>query len=314
MGEPHSQIRFDELSLLGCSTLVGAAWGIMSVIYGACVYQLSLSLSSVMFLVGTAYVVLEAYSTYLIYVVHRTYPAGPVAYNETFLFSQPLDIANSSMYVIANIMGDGLMVWRFILFYKQTWYGKWLSVLPCLLYTGFVVLSIITLAQASSSGHSLYSPAAKGFGLSCWAVSVANTLLITTLIVARIWSFRNRTKVLLGRHHSKLYVSIMTMLIESAMLYAVTMLIFVITYALQLPARYVMIDTVLTMIRQIIAPLLIIFRVSRGRAWGDETAATLYSDTEVQFSSALATLPKTEIRTLRSVQASDRTLNWASQV
>ena len=80
-----------------------------------------------------------------------------------------------------------------------------------------------------------------------------------------------RAKRSIDREHAATYMSIVSMLIESFMLYAVTGVIFVVTYTLKSNVQ----NLVLPVLSQVvcISPELIILRVAMGRAVTAETYA-----------------------------------------
>ncbi|KAG6841579.1 hypothetical protein C0991_009614 [Blastosporella zonata] len=73
----------------------------------------------------------------------------------------------------------------------------------------------------------------------------------------------------LPEHHAKEYVSLLTIVVESASLYSVFALIFLVTYALNDPVNSVFL-TVASFTQQI-ANYLIIYRLAQGRAWHKDT-------------------------------------------
>ena len=73
-----------------------------------------------------------------------------------------------------------------------------------------------------------------------------------------------RAKRAVGREHAATYMSIASMFIESAMPYAVTGLIFIITYAINSNVQNLVLPVLSQMV--CISPELIILRVAMGRA------------------------------------------------
>ena len=117
----------------------------------------------------------------------------------------------------------------------------------------------------------MFTDSAVNFGLLYWSFSIALNVLVTGAIVARLLVMRSRLASINGPRHAQLYVSISAMLIESASLYSITAIVFLVGYslrdALQFAAEPVE-------ILQGVAPLMIILRVARGTAISDITVGT----------------------------------------
>ncbi|KAI9457569.1 hypothetical protein HD554DRAFT_2142283 [Boletus coccyginus] len=71
------------------------------------------------------------------------------------------------------------------------------------------------------------------------------------------------------------------MLIESAALYATWSVVFIILYVMDNPGQYVMLLTLCNV--QVICPVLIVYRVSRGLGWEETTSAKLASMSRMSF-------------------------------
>ena len=92
-------------------------------------------------------------------------------------------------------------------------------------------MSFLTLYQASRPDASLWTHTTVQFSLPYFSVSISLNILLTLLLVGRLFYMSERAKRAIGREHAATYSSIASMLIESAVPYAVTGLIFIITYA-----------------------------------------------------------------------------------
>lgn len=117
----------------------------------------------------------------------------------------------------------------------------------------------------------MFTDSAVNFGLLYWSFSIALNVVVTAAIVTRLLIMRSRLASINGPKHAHLYVSISAMLIESASLYSITAIIFLVGYslrdALQFAAEPVE-------VLQGVAPLMIILRVARGTAISDVTVGT----------------------------------------
>ena len=101
---------------------------------------------------------------------------------------------------------------------------------------------MILLVQLTPAGANLWTSSAINFGISYWSISVSINIVVTTLIVGRLLYLRSRTLLVLNKEQARTYTSIAAMLVESAALYSVTGLIFIISYALDSMVQHVMLQ------------------------------------------------------------------------
>lgn len=146
----------------------------------------------------------------------------------------------------------------------------YLRILPIL--TAFSAMGIILLFQLTQPNANLWSKTTVNFGIPYWSISAGLNILVTLLIVARLMLIRKRTRAILSSSHSRTYTSVAAMLVESAALYSLTVLLFIITYARGSNVQ----NLVLPLLGQVqaICPLLIMWRVARGQAISRETVIT----------------------------------------
>lgn len=203
------------------------------------------------------------------YIDYRSYPGGPNAFTQTF-YNHPINLTSFVCYTLMTWLGDGLVLYRFLIIYN---FKKWLLVFPCLVYLAMMAMSICLVVSINAPGGDFWTTASLNFAIAFWSLSIGLNLGLTLLIAGRLFLMRNRVRRALGPEHSTAYTSILSMLIESAALYSTCGLVFIILYARNSPVQ----NIVLPPLGQIqgIAPLLIIFRVGSGKAWSRrEVAAT----------------------------------------
>lgn len=95
----------------------------------------------------------------------------------------------------------------------------------------FLALAIITLFQSAQPNASLWSRITVQFVVPYWSLSVSLNVLLTLIISFRLLHMRRSVAVVLGPEHSKVYTSVVSMIIESAALFSGTGLFFIICYA-----------------------------------------------------------------------------------
>ncbi|TFK32987.1 hypothetical protein BDQ12DRAFT_616092, partial [Crucibulum laeve] len=101
------------------------------------------------------------------------------------------------------------------------------------------------------------------------AISMSLNALATTSIIARLVSQRHRIVIVLREEYASNYTGIIAMLIESAMLPLVFDVCFIVAFACKAPIMNVIPQLIGHI--QVIAPLLIVLRVAKGRAWSNTT-------------------------------------------
>ena len=93
--------------------------------------------------------------------------------------------------------------------------------------------------QSSQPGLSFYSALPMAYGTSYYAISLGVNIVMTIFIVLRLLQYRRTVMSALPAEYAKHYLSIATVLIESAALYSVFALMFLVTYAVNNPINQV---------------------------------------------------------------------------
>ncbi|KAH7929042.1 hypothetical protein BV22DRAFT_1029854 [Leucogyrophana mollusca] len=277
--EPAAEVLLDSLNLIGSTVMCGVGYGIVLTLYTICVYffhqdlktkrkpkktWLYLAYLSVMFVLATLYLVSSARTIQLAYVNHRYYGAGPAAY-DLLIFSEPITILGSATYVITNVMSDALILWRFIVLYQGARHRFYIIIVPCLTFLTVTALGIINVVQASLPNQSLWSQGAISFAVPYFATSLSHNILTTALMAIRLLIHKKRFDKALGPQHNSPYTTVVAMLVESSALYAIFSIPFLVLFVINSPYSYIFLSTLSQI--QVVAPFLIIFRVSQGKAW-----------------------------------------------
>jgi hypothetical protein len=101
------------------------------------------------------------------------------------------------------------------------------------------VLGTIWCLQSSQPGLSVYSKVPIAFGTSYYVTSLSVNIVVTILISIRLLMHRRTTLRSLPAEHAKHYLSIATIIVESATLYSVFALCSIITYAINNPLNLI---------------------------------------------------------------------------
>lgn len=101
-----------------------------------------------------------------------------------------------------------------------------------------LVFSCLLISQISLPGATLWAPGNLSIVLGFGSTTCATTLLLSGLIVARLIYTRYQVKKAMGTDELAPYLTVSAMIVESAALYVVTALTFMITYAADSTVSY----------------------------------------------------------------------------
>ncbi|KAF9479417.1 hypothetical protein BDN70DRAFT_692120 [Pholiota conissans] len=223
--------------------------------------------------VETIFGAVQARTVQVIYIDNRNYPGGPWQY---FLATQYLAI-NVMFYAtlfILTFLSDLLVLWRCWII----WGGSGTSVsylvtaFPFLMVLASFAMGTLWTLQSSQPGLSLYSALPMAYGTSYYAISLSVNIVLTILIAARLLIYRRKAMKTLPQGHATHYFSLAAIFVESAALYSIVALTFIVSYALNNPINQIFLA--LASSAQQIAGYLIIYRLAEGRAWNQGTFAS----------------------------------------
>ncbi|KAF5366555.1 hypothetical protein D9758_008993 [Tetrapyrgos nigripes] len=199
------------------------------------------------------------------FIDYRDYPGGPNAFTLDF-YSLPVNVGSFSLYTIMAWFADGLVLYRFFIIYDR---NRYILFLPALIWLGGVLSGIGLLVSIVHSDNSFWAETSIKLGIAFWSISLGLNIILTSLIAGRLLIARYHAKTLMGPRYGSHYLSVVSMLIESAALYSAWALAFLITFARGSPAQNLLLPALGQV--QGIAPLLILMRVLHGRAWSNST-------------------------------------------
>ncbi|KAF9000100.1 hypothetical protein BDQ17DRAFT_1360107, partial [Cyathus striatus] len=172
-------------------------------------------------------------------------------------------------YVLSNWGADALLIWRCMVIYKGCRFPRLVvTSVPTILFLASIGTGIAFLCFPPGTGDILLvgktgdPETVQSIHAS---VTLALNVAVTFMIISRLLLYRRRIVRVLGKEHGTPYTGIIAMIIESQVVVVVAGLLLVIegsatVLVYQLAAQV-----------QILAPLLIIFRVAQGKAWSSGT-------------------------------------------
>jgi len=221
---------------------------------------------TVIFILGSLLMGSNAKFTQLAFIENRNFPGGPSAYEQA-MFWIPVDELGNVALVIGNWLMDLLLVWRCMVIYSASRPAFLLVVMsvPCALLIASFILGILFLIQTSAS-----SPfGAVDYTLAYGCMTLGLNVVVTILIVGRLLLHRRRVRRTLGPQHISHYTNAAAILVESASIFTVYVLIFLVTFAIGSPLAQAFVQALSQV--QSVASLLITFRVVTGRGWTQST-------------------------------------------
>lgn len=245
------------------------------------------------FACASVYQVANAQITQLGFIDRRNYPGGPAAFEESNA-SIPINLT----FVLMDWCADLLMIWRCIVVYRDTRFRLLITLFGALIFiasfvTGLFWLIIVSVPARAADAWMSYS-----LLFPYLSVSLASTIFISALTVLRFLYHRNRVSNVLGQGHGSVYWNFSTMIIESASIYAICSLLYIIPYAVGSPMANAFMQ-ILGM-AQGTAPLLIIYRVSEGKSWTSSVSQNTSTSASLQMRRISANPTSTAISTTTS--------------
>ncbi|KAJ7097071.1 hypothetical protein B0H15DRAFT_902416 [Mycena belliarum] len=283
------QQLFIEKAWLQGALLGSVAYGCVAVLAFMCLYLLLqrkdnassrntrialIAYVSIIFVFSTIFQACNVEFTQLAFVENREYPGGPAAYENDF-WNIPVDAVGNVLFVLTNWMTDSILLWRFMVIYRQCRFPIWtIMTFPCTMFLGSMAMGSLFLHQLFIKNP---FQAANGINwtLPYLALSLSLNIILTISIVGRLTVWRIRIRRVMGSDHGSQYTGIASMIVESAALHAVLSLLFLIPDGIGHPLSIIFLQTLMP--DQVLASLLIIFRVARGKAWSSETSGKVMS-------------------------------------
>ncbi|KAG1736651.1 uncharacterized protein EDB91DRAFT_1055555 [Suillus paluster] len=195
--------------------------------------------------------------TEMIWIDLRDTPGGPLTLIENEMAYSINVVALSTGHIQEWFMQALLLHRCFVI-----WNWARSVVIPMItLYIAMIVMSILVQIKAST-GAVLYN---INFLLAYLCMEVGLTVIYTILVANRLLAMRSQMRHVLAQYDSNTYATIVLMVIESAVLYSVFAIIFIVAFALHSNGVSTLCFLSIGQV-QGIAQLFIIIRVARGRA------------------------------------------------
>ncbi|KAK0210109.1 hypothetical protein DFS33DRAFT_1270205 [Desarmillaria ectypa] len=204
----------------------------------------------------------------------RLFPGGPSAFEE-IMFSLPVSEMGNAAFVLSNWFVDAVVASSHLNDAR-----KMLIIHISRLMVPLTVLGLLWLIQVSAPSSSPWATSTINFTRPYFWTSFSLNVSMTLAIVSRLLLFRYRVSKVMGPSYGRQYTSIASMIVESSFLYTSFQLLFIVPFGLN-SAVQTLFPQPLSQV-QVIAPLLIIFRVSSGQAWTSDTSTQIFRSRQDQ--------------------------------
>ncbi|KAG7449816.1 uncharacterized protein BT62DRAFT_608330 [Guyanagaster necrorhizus] len=181
---------------------------------------------------------------------------------------------------VSILIADSILIWRCWIVWGRRWPFVILPILLTVSGTALDVLFIYHNATDKYSSDGTIWGSAVEWGIIFYSMSLGTTIYCTALIIFRILAYREQ------------YWSVIEMVVESAVLYALALVVFIGFLATDdANGLYpkALLDTVAG-----IAPTLIVVRVASGQARSDESWQPKETSSSLRFESSLCTVTAVE--------------------
>lgn len=187
--------------------------------------------------------------------------------------SDRLAVLKDTTSVVNIWLADSLILYRvYVIWGSSLWIGSSLVVF----YLSDIATGIGLLVYAARSGTQFGEHRVESFGTAFWSISVSLNVLATTLIAGRLL-YHRRTIRMVSPERNDYYISVISIVAESAAVYSISGLIYIPLFARNLPLQYPF--AALFCAASTIAPNLIILRMALGVAVTNQTLKTYSSYT-----------------------------------
>ncbi|KAJ7080456.1 hypothetical protein C8R44DRAFT_722746 [Mycena epipterygia] len=230
----------------------------------------------------------------MMWIEHRDVDGGPVAF-----FAENIaawyNTFGTAADVTANVLGDGLMLYRCYVFWGST--SMWAVLFPALLFLASTSMGIVMTIQSGIPGGDLFHGTAVNFVIPWLVLTITFNVLITSMIAIRLFAVRRRISSVLGKERAGVYTGVIAILVESALPFTLLGIGYLVTFIRNDPEELAFADIWGCFVS--LSPQAIILRVAMGSGWSKNTLTQYGTNSGAIFvNSVTRTTHDTALRTL----------------
>ncbi|KIK51359.1 hypothetical protein GYMLUDRAFT_78233 [Collybiopsis luxurians FD-317 M1] len=203
-----------------------------------------IGISSLMFVIATMHLALNAARTVAGYVDHGLTPGGPVAFIAPL---RPWDhVLKDTLYATQESLGSTAAIYRCWVLWNRNWK---VIVIPVALLVVEIVAGYMVcgLYVTSSSTTSIFDPQLITWITTFYSFAVGLNIVTTSLMSYRIWSTHRQSSAYKANNNSRL-LSILRILIESAALQLIVEIVLLALYCSDINAQFILLESVASVV------------------------------------------------------------------
>ncbi|KAF8868948.1 hypothetical protein BD779DRAFT_1590339 [Infundibulicybe gibba] len=309
-----------ERYILASDFISGAGYGIQAVLYIICasylwhewklhhqhIHAILLLYMTLLFLTSSVVQVAQAHLIELMFVDNKSMPGGPWVYLELNL-GGILDLLSQGAELALLAMCSIFMIWRcWVVWFSAGHHIAYLIILfPALILIAAIITGTIVFISFTHPTSPLAlagGPHGMTWTTTYYTLIFSPGIVLTILILIRLMIHKYHTPAGLAHAKAGDYTSLVTILVESSAVCSVMAVACLVTYGTNSPMNLPFADA--TIAAQQICEYLIIARLAHGRAWKEDTMATMHfearqvdasvNDSEINISGRIADSTKLE--------------------
>ncbi|KAJ7844412.1 hypothetical protein B0H14DRAFT_2358688, partial [Mycena olivaceomarginata] len=213
------------------------------------------------------------------WIEHRDVEGGPVAFFSDNI-SAWYNTLGTAADVTANVLGDGLMLYRCYVFWSSS--RVWVVVFPALLFLASTGNHLGATIQSGLPGSNFFHGITVNFNTPWLALTIVFNILTTSMIAFRLLSVSRSMRAVLDKQRAEVYTGVIAILVESAAPFTLLGIGYLIVYVRGDPEALAFAD-VWGSCAPALSPQAIILRVAMGSAWSKKTVTQYGTNTAVVF-------------------------------
>ncbi|KAF8871632.1 hypothetical protein BD779DRAFT_1453658 [Infundibulicybe gibba] len=279
---PASTVIFEQY-YLAADFISGIGYGAQGVLYVICAHYLwgqrkarrinkfMLAYITLLLLVVTVEQVVQAYRTQLAFIDHKDFPGGPWAYYQASFNGGTSMTVSMITGLVPMFLSEMFMVWRcWVLWHSASRRAAYaVASFPALTLAASLASAVPYVLTIADPDIPIPGVHTTTWLVSWYTLMLSTNVLATGLILARLIMHRRAVRTTLAIPHAGEYSSLISMLVESAALYSIVGVGYLIATGVGSPIREAFIGALAP--TQQISGYLIIARLAHGRGWQRST-------------------------------------------
>ncbi|KAJ7116339.1 hypothetical protein C8R44DRAFT_205866 [Mycena epipterygia] len=213
----------------------------------------------------------------MMWIEHRDVEGGPVAFFNDNIAAW-YNTFGTAADVTANVLGDGLMLYRCYVFWSST--NIWIIVFPALLFLASTSMGIVTTIQSGVPGGDLFHGTAVNFAVPWLVLTITFNVVTTSMIAIRLFAVSRQMRTVLSAERAEVYTGVIAILVESALPFTLLGIGYLVTF-IRMDPEALAFASIWGCFS--LSPQAIILRVSMGSAWSKKTVSQYGTNTAVVF-------------------------------